>query len=72
MSSPALPGDFLDVPEGMYRRDAAHAHCWPTPAKIVEHARAVHIASESGQMFPAQHLRKLYIATNASASGFRS
>ncbi|KAJ7249876.1 hypothetical protein C8J57DRAFT_1079349, partial [Mycena rebaudengoi] len=38
-SYPALP-DFLDGPEGMSRRDARHAHCWPTPAKIVERARA--------------------------------
>ncbi|KAJ7249874.1 hypothetical protein C8J57DRAFT_1355873 [Mycena rebaudengoi] len=63
MSYPALP-DYLDVPEGMSRLDAAYAHCWPTPAKIVERARAVRTASESGKMFPAQKLRTVYIATN--------
>ncbi|KAJ7235236.1 hypothetical protein C8J57DRAFT_1089076 [Mycena rebaudengoi] len=63
LSYPALP-DFLDVPQGMSRRDAAHAHCWPLPARIVERTRIVRADAASGALFPAQKLTTVYISTN--------
>ncbi|KAJ7236830.1 hypothetical protein C8J57DRAFT_1247578 [Mycena rebaudengoi] len=63
LSYPALP-DFLDVPQGMSRRDAAHAHCWPLPARIVERTRIVRAEATSGALFPAQKLTTVYISTN--------
>ncbi|KAJ6487433.1 hypothetical protein C8R47DRAFT_1277087 [Mycena vitilis] len=62
---PQLP-DYLDVPEGMSRRDAAHEHCWPTPAQIVQNVREVRKTAASGYGFPAQELRAVYIATNGN------
>ncbi|KAJ7274052.1 hypothetical protein C8J57DRAFT_1063121 [Mycena rebaudengoi] len=54
MGYPALP-DFLDIPPGMSRRDAAHAHCWPPPARILERARIVHTDA---------NLTTVYISSN--------
>ncbi|KAJ6548127.1 hypothetical protein DFH09DRAFT_628855 [Mycena vulgaris] len=60
---PALP-DWLNVTEGQTRRDAAFAHCWPTPAEIVLRARVVRAESATGDSFPPQALRAVYISTN--------
>ncbi|KAJ7452727.1 hypothetical protein B0H11DRAFT_1820868 [Mycena galericulata] len=60
---PALP-DYLTVPNGVSRGEAAYAHCWPSAREIIERIRAVRAMSESGESFPAQHLRAVYIATN--------
>jgi hypothetical protein len=54
----------IDVPEGMTTQEATHAHCWPTPEQIVARARAVRTASASGEHFPAQRLRAVYVSTN--------
>ncbi|KAJ7147636.1 hypothetical protein C8R43DRAFT_527856 [Mycena crocata] len=72
---PALP-DYLNVPEGVPRRDAAYAHCWPTPEEIVKRVRAVRAAAESSgaagsgaddeEAGPAQYLRSVYVATNGN------
>ncbi|KAF8205367.1 hypothetical protein K438DRAFT_1964442 [Mycena galopus ATCC 62051] len=58
-SWPALP-DYLDVPAGQSRRDAAFAHCWPSPEAIV--ARVHKVRAD------APYLRKIYISTNGDAS----
>jgi hypothetical protein len=60
---PALP-DYLNVTEGQTRRDAAYAHCWPSPEAIMLRARNVRDASASGDEFPPQALRAVYISTN--------
>ncbi|KAJ6575767.1 hypothetical protein DFH09DRAFT_1455260 [Mycena vulgaris] len=62
---PALP-DHLSVPDGTSRRDAAYAHCWPTPEAIAARVRALRAVSESGADFPAQALKTVYIATNGA------
>ncbi|KAJ6575776.1 hypothetical protein DFH09DRAFT_1031906 [Mycena vulgaris] len=62
---PALP-DYFNVPDGTSRRDAAYAHCWPTPEAIVARVRALRAVSESGADFPAQALKMVYIATNGA------
>ncbi|KAJ6586439.1 hypothetical protein DFH09DRAFT_1143376 [Mycena vulgaris] len=58
---PALP-DHLDVPDGQSRRDAAFAHCWPSPEVIVERARKIRETSASG--VTPQALRRVYVSTN--------
>ncbi|KAJ7718968.1 hypothetical protein DFH07DRAFT_316960 [Mycena maculata] len=63
---PPLP-DYLSVPGGVERYDASYRHCWPTAEQIVERVRAVRAVSESGESFPAQYLRAVYIATNGEA-----
>ncbi|KAJ7358334.1 hypothetical protein DFH08DRAFT_770205 [Mycena albidolilacea] len=62
---PALP-DYLDVPEGKSRRDAAMKHCWPSPDAIVARAHAVREARRAGLSPPRQDLRKIYISTNGN------
>jgi len=64
---PPLP-DYLSIPDGVPRRDAAYAHCWPSAEEIVERVRAVRAVSESGESFPAQYLRAVYISTNGEAT----
>ncbi|KAJ7092327.1 hypothetical protein B0H15DRAFT_170262 [Mycena belliarum] len=68
---PALP-DYLSVPAGTSRSDAAYAHCWPTPAAIVARAREVRTAAASGEAFPAQALQSVYIATNGEPEWVRA
>jgi len=60
---PPLP-DYLDVPEGQSRRDAAFNHCWPSPEAIVARAHAVRLDAASAYSYTPQDLRKLYISTN--------
>ncbi|KAJ7605969.1 hypothetical protein DFH06DRAFT_1150280 [Mycena polygramma] len=60
---PQLP-DHITVPDGMSRHEAVRPHCWPTQAEIVQRVRQVRAAAASGEAFPAQNLRTLYIATN--------
>ncbi|KAJ6607020.1 hypothetical protein B0H10DRAFT_1819158, partial [Mycena sp. CBHHK59/15] len=60
---PALP-DRLTVPAGSSQHDVTFAHCWPTAEVLVERVRAVRAAAESGETFPAQTLRAVFIATN--------
>ncbi|CAK5283500.1 unnamed protein product [Mycena citricolor] len=55
---PKLP-DYLSTPEGMSRRDAAHAHCWPSQHAIVKRARQV----RAGTSTPG-NMKSLFIATN--------
>ncbi|KAJ7493811.1 hypothetical protein FB451DRAFT_1551155 [Mycena latifolia] len=68
---PLLP-DHLNVPDGTSRRDAAYAHCWPSPEEIVNRVRALRAASASGEAFPAQALRNVYIATNGKPEWVRA
>ncbi|KAJ7615942.1 hypothetical protein FB45DRAFT_757303 [Roridomyces roridus] len=60
---PTLP-DYLSIPDGVSHEDAVWAHCWQTTEEIVQRVRAVRLQSASGEHFPAQHLRRVYIATN--------
>ncbi|KAJ7921409.1 hypothetical protein B0H13DRAFT_1708194 [Mycena leptocephala] len=54
---PQLP-DYLDVPDGVSRANATHAHCWPTTDAIVERVRTVRAEAHG------QDLRRVFIATN--------
>ncbi|KAJ7024506.1 hypothetical protein C8F04DRAFT_1131281 [Mycena alexandri] len=60
---PALP-DYLDVPAGKSRHDAAFDHCWPSPEAIAARVHEVREAAASGVAYPHQDLRKVYIASN--------
>ncbi|KAJ6632311.1 hypothetical protein B0H10DRAFT_11762 [Mycena sp. CBHHK59/15] len=73
---PTLP-DFLDVPPGTPRRDAAYAHCWPDAAAIVRRVRTVRAQAAAGgasssspsgdarsKHYPPQTLSTVYISTN--------
>ncbi|KAJ7485884.1 hypothetical protein FB451DRAFT_1231354, partial [Mycena latifolia] len=61
---PALP-DHLDVPAGQSRRDAAFAHCWPSPEAIVDRVRRVRqMAASEVASSQSQSLRSVYISTN--------
>ncbi|KAJ6529724.1 hypothetical protein B0H19DRAFT_1082835 [Mycena capillaripes] len=55
---PAIP-DYLNVPEGQSRRDAAFAHCWPSPEAIVARVHAVRASAAAGEFSPQQHFRKV-------------
>ncbi|KAF7316397.1 SH3 and PX-domain-containing 3 [Mycena indigotica] len=62
---PALP-DYLSVPKGEGKKEAALAHCWPSVAQITKRANDIRKgASESrwGLSKP-QELRSVYISTN--------
>ncbi|KAJ7100469.1 hypothetical protein C8R44DRAFT_809944 [Mycena epipterygia] len=60
---PALP-DYLNVTDGQTRYNAIIAHCWPTLEEIVQRVRSVRQASETGDEFPPQSLRAVYISTD--------
>ncbi|KAJ6529733.1 hypothetical protein B0H19DRAFT_1193152 [Mycena capillaripes] len=60
---PAIP-DYLNVPESQSRRDAAFAHCWPSPEAIVARVHAVRASAATGASSPQQYLRRVYISTN--------
>ncbi|KAJ7130686.1 hypothetical protein C8R46DRAFT_971287 [Mycena filopes] len=61
---PALP-DYLDVPEGKSRHDAAFDHCWPSPEAIAARIHKVRAeAAQSGLKYAPQDLKKVYIASN--------
>ncbi|KAJ6568920.1 hypothetical protein B0H19DRAFT_1349618, partial [Mycena capillaripes] len=64
---PAIP-DYLNVSEGQSRRDAAFAHCWPSPEAIVARVHAVRASAAAGTSSPQQDLRKVYISTNGNES----
>ncbi|KAF7360688.1 SH3 and PX-domain-containing 3 [Mycena venus] len=64
---PALP-DYLNVPEGQSRKDAAFHHCWPSPEVIVARAHTVREEAASGAWFTPQDLQKIYISTNGDRS----
>ncbi|KAJ6479078.1 hypothetical protein C8R45DRAFT_833019, partial [Mycena sanguinolenta] len=57
----ALP-NYLDIPAGRSRRDAALDHCWPTPEAILARVHKVR-DSEAGR-----GLRKIYISTDGDPS----
>ncbi|KAJ7130670.1 hypothetical protein C8R46DRAFT_924759 [Mycena filopes] len=63
---PALP-DYLDVPEGKSRRDAAFDHCWPSPEAIAARIHKVRAEAVSGSKYARQDLRKVYIASNGDS-----
>lgn len=72
---PQLP-DYLTVPPGVSRHDAAYAHCWPTAEAIVERVHAIRAELTSGvahSSIPGDstatnndgiELDTIYIATN--------
>ncbi|KAJ7189634.1 hypothetical protein GGX14DRAFT_507571 [Mycena pura] len=62
---PALPDHFA-VPEGKTQREAALAHCWPSPDAIVARARRVREEAPAGQ-----ELRRMYISTNGDPAWVR-
>ncbi|KAF7360690.1 SH3 and PX-domain-containing 3 [Mycena venus] len=64
---PAIP-DYLDVPEGQSRKDAAFAHCWPSAESILARVNSVRESAASGVSFPPQNLHKIFMATNGSPS----
>ncbi|KAJ6479082.1 hypothetical protein C8R45DRAFT_832890 [Mycena sanguinolenta] len=57
----ALP-NYLDIPAGWSRRDAALDHCWPTPEAILARVHKVR-DSEAGR-----GLRKIYMSTDGDPS----
>ncbi|KAF7367928.1 SH3 and PX-domain-containing 3 [Mycena sanguinolenta] len=57
----ALP-NYLDIPAGQSRRDAAYDHCWPAPEAIVARANEVRDSAEG------RGLGRIYISTNGDPS----
>ncbi|KAJ7664205.1 hypothetical protein B0H17DRAFT_1092156 [Mycena rosella] len=62
---PPLP-DYLNISDGMPRRDAAYAHCWPVPEVIVARARAERAEYAKEATNAAEGLTTVYIATNGA------
>jgi hypothetical protein len=63
--------DYLSIPHGVPRREAVLAHCLPTPTQILHRVRQVRAAFMSGDTFPPQSLRAVYIATNGEQEWVR-
>ncbi|KAJ7064909.1 hypothetical protein C8F01DRAFT_1128715 [Mycena amicta] len=62
---PPLP-DYLSVPEGAERKDAALAHCWPSVIEIVQRAHQIREGAYLSQwgLSVQQELRAVYVSTN--------